>query len=469
VAAAGFAGAGECISLEDWRDRVRARMPASGGASPVHGARLRAGGDAPPLPPPSEFALHAAALPDVWHAAARVALASFCAVFADVDLAPAPGAGRGGSRPAAGGSRGGRGKLQPLLPATDLADQVPDSVIDAARAHLQTLVTCAALAERYGMRSGVDVVVAALCRVGFRSLRGVALEPAAAPPSGGAGGDTPAPAASGASASTSVASALAAAAAATSAAWEDEVLVLDSGGSGWGGAGGSGGGSGGAGRADAAAPRRTIFLTRQSSSAQMLPLGGSGGMGGVEPSPLRGGGSSLLSRSLSAVGVGAALGDDDGQGGPRSALDAAAAAFACDLRGQMALSAVLAIASPAAQGNALSAAGWRWIFECLLRLGRLGLVDLTGVGGAGGPQPRSRASSHVEGSGAVAGGGQPGGRVAGSGGRDDGAAMAGTDDDDANGSLRNLLAAYAVASARFVTAAAPPPSTACAPPRASPR
>ncbi len=345
AAASAFAGAGDSVTEED----IARLFRRCAGCEEDCGGRLRA-------PPTLLAAAAAVALPEVWHAAVRVALSAFTASFSAL-----------GGSPAAPGSSYHLHTLTGV-PDSVLAHAAPlppeDAIKLAARSHLRTLATCAALAGEYGVSSGVDIVVAALCRIATATLQS-SYAPAAGEKEGGGGG----------------------------------------------------GGEGG----HAASTPQSV------ADGSMTPGFATAFGGGAPPTRAR----------------------------PTPA--AIAAAFAADLRGQIALSAALAIAAPTAQGTWLGATGWHWIVECILRLIRCGLmaapvwrgelaVAAAFSGGttaeAAGPLPASPSSTLPGSSPAAPGGGETP-LVAGPG---DAAAAAVALDPAA---LDRQLAEYAMASAQY--------------------
>jgi len=84
-----------------------------------------------------------AAMPEIWHARVRAALTGFAEIFKSVDTVS--------------GSQ---------VPVTN-----PAQMKAGARLHLRTLALCARLAAEFGMPSGVDIIIAALCRVAMYSLQ----------------------------------------------------------------------------------------------------------------------------------------------------------------------------------------------------------------------------------------------------------------------------------------------------------
>lgn len=117
-----------------------------------------------------------AAIPEVWHACVRHALTSFANTFRDpsVNLLNSVS------------SSTFRGYNGPSLPSSfylaarsyngnkdmdSMASAVEDAIKSNARSHLRTLATASSLAAEYGMSSGVDIIIAALCRIATESLR----------------------------------------------------------------------------------------------------------------------------------------------------------------------------------------------------------------------------------------------------------------------------------------------------------
>ena len=312
AAATSFAGLGDAITVEDYRERLRCL--GRGGVGGV-GAGSEGAIDGVPV-----TALHAVALPEVWHAAVRVALASFTGAFRALEAVP-------GSRPTDDG--------RPPAAAVELA-------IENARLQLQLLVSAAEQADAYGVSSGVDVILAALCRIAF-----LCLKVGSAASGAGVGNDD----------------------------WDGE--------------------------AEGAYGLRPGMPSMAYMSSPAL-FSSRGRKSGDRPQPR---------------------------------LVSSAAAFTADIQGQMALNTVFTIVSPTAQQHAVSVVGWTWILECLLRLSRIGVVNLGVLGGAASPPPPATGEDLVS---AVEGRARPAVNDV---------------------SLRHLLHAYAIASSRFrhrraVTAAA---------------
>lgn len=374
-----FAGSGDLLALADW-DSMCATSSSSISNNHTSASSSTSGADREPAS--GSAALQAAwitALPEVWHACLRYALASFTASFRE----------HGGSarsslhhhRSHAHANYPGDGAAASHNSSSTNGDAEGNCVKAAARMHMRSLATCASLAAEYGMASGVDIVVAALCRIAAHSLRSPYARAAADAGSVG-GGMHHAP------------SYLVSIAAGHGRHNSLSLLLGGTDGYDLNGTGSSspgsitpmsqaGGGGAGVGRGVA---------TRQRS----LSPAGIAGAGSLPPprvaSPdlnilqqqqrVRSGPDHLArqgsSASVSSTSVGATPVPAPGPAVIRKVADD----FASDLRAQMALSAAIAIAMPSAQGNALQATGWQWLFECLLRLARVGSLRIPEPGAA---------------------------------------------------------------------------------------
>ncbi len=264
----------------------------------------------------------AVALPEVWHAAVRVALSSFTACFTDghgtptVAVALPRGMGMGM------GVAGQGGAAEELL---------QDAVIEAARTHLHTLAQCAALAAAYKLRSGVDIIIAALCRIAAHTLK---------PIHGNGNGN----------------GAVAAAPLSTSTGEErgPSPVKMPS-------------------RGDSPVPPAATAPMSQGEVGAIVPSASPIKRATSAPTGIHG---SASVRTLTDLNSSA----QDQAKAARRAKAAIAAAFAEDLRGQLALSAALLIAQPShgSHGSILSATSWQWLLECVIRLARVGLLHLGG-------------------------------------------------------------------------------------------
>lgn len=154
--AVALAGRGEPLASLDFGDLVRLRTSDLGSEQATRQARAAA-----------VFA----ALPEVWHACTRVGLATFTCAFEE----PFVGGSADGAAPPA----------STQAPATPLPHTAASISSSAARQYaweqLDVLVSCAQVAEGLFMHSGLDIVVAALCKVAGASLRAIRSDTTALP------------------------------------------------------------------------------------------------------------------------------------------------------------------------------------------------------------------------------------------------------------------------------------------------